>query len=83
MVKRRKTVYNVREINDFWMLFPSLVVNIRDVSRSPMSDHRYPPPLRHVATPDQRPLILDSRQHNIFLVGGQIISLDIDVYINL
>ena len=52
VVKRRKTVYNVREINDFWMLYPSLVVNIRDVSRSPMSDHRYPPPLRHAEATD-------------------------------
>ena len=58
--QKKKDCFRIcRKVNDFWIEYPSLVVNICDVSRSPMSDHRYPPPLRHVA--DQRPLILDSR----------------------
>ena len=60
---RRKTVYNVRKVNDFWTEYPSLVVNIRDVSRSPMSDHRYPPPLRHVARLEATDPWLQTTQH--------------------
>ena len=63
VVKRRKTVYNVRKVNDFWTEYPSLVVNIRDVSRSPMSDHRYPPPLRHVARLEATDPWLQTVQH--------------------
>ena len=40
-----------------------LVVNIRDVSRSPMSDHRYPPPLRHVARLEATDPWLQTAQH--------------------